>query len=54
MTKPQRPRAGLGFGSAITADRMKTRTLKSQALGTRKPKPITSRKPAREKPPAKA
>lgn len=48
VTKPQRPKAGFGLSSAITADQMKTRPVATPR--SRKPAPVSSRKPARAKP----
>ena len=47
-TKPQRPRAGLGLSSAVTAEQMKTRKVATPR--SRKPEPVKSRKPDRTKP----
>ena len=49
MIKPQRPRAGFGLSSAVTAEQMKTRP-RPTSVKSRKPEPVKSRKPERTKP----
>jgi hypothetical protein len=55
MIKPQRPRAGFGLSSAMTADQMKTRprpsvkSRKPDLAKGRKPECVRSRKPKPDK-----